>query len=376
MARDIEGATRANLYAIDPELITLIWPAKSEQMGPHDLALDEHPELHYYFASDITDPLNEAHIASMMTPLPPPAKGRVGVIQPIAVAVLHPNDENFFEPMLSRPGSWHVACDGRTRTREAREANRRIRAAGGEDAELIRIRFEIKPVDGLGAILIRDIAQRCRKTESPLDLARKAENHMTQGTPRHVVLQAMGLRSWVQVEKYARLLTLDPKLQELVDARQIPIDEALRIGRESKSGEQKEVAAKIQTALQSKQSIQPGSSASTPVRLTRREVTAVRSNEGANGPEPMTKFQIRKWIERLENQYDPASLVALTVLKTVLGLGDMKAHPKLAPPSAMHGEQPVQKKPQDEHSTHDLRREDRLVTARPGTSSRRHGLNF
>jgi len=61
MARDIKGATRGDLYAIDPDQITLVWPKKSKEMGPRDLDLDSHPELHPFFAHDITAPLKEEH---------------------------------------------------------------------------------------------------------------------------------------------------------------------------------------------------------------------------------------------------------------------------------------------------------------------------
>lgn len=332
MAREVKGASRSDVFSADPDSLTLVWPTQCEEMGPRDLALDEHPELHPYFAHDITAPLNESHIESMLAPLPPPSKGRVGVIQPLAVAMLEQNEEGIFEAMISRPGSWNVVCDGRTRTREAREANRRIREAGGGEADIIRVRFEIKPVSGAGAILIRDIAQRCRKTERPLDLARRAEFHITQATPKEIVLQAMGLSSWQQVEHYALLVTLDPKLQELVNTYKVPIREAVSIGRTCSPAEQAKLATKLENRIKAKK-VLAGKADTSPVKLTGREVTAVRSEQGTSTPAPMTQRQIRKWIEKLERERDPAARIALAVLKTVKGQGSMEGHPAaLAPP--------------------------------------------
>lgn len=331
MARDIEGATRSTLYSSDPDFISLIWPKKTKEMGPRDLILEEHPELYYYFAPDITDPLSEANIESMLMPLPAPSKGRVGVIQPISVVVLEQNDDGAFEPMIGRPGSWNVACDGRTRTREAREANRRIRANGGSDTELIRIRFEVKPVDGPGAMLLRDIAQRCRKTERPLDLARKAQSHITQGTPRHLVLQAMGLKSWAQVENYAKLMTIEPKLQQLVDTYQMPMTEALAIGRKKNPAEQREVAEQLESQLEAKKSANQSESKAPP-KLTSREVASVVSGEVASKPKPMKPRQIRQWAEALKTDKTSDAQLIFDVLNTIQGIGSMDAHPDVAPP--------------------------------------------
>jgi hypothetical protein len=331
MARDIQGATRSDLYTSDPELITLIWPKKTKEMGPRDLSLEEHPELHYYFAPDITDPLSEANIESMMMPLPAPSKGRVGVIQPIAAAFLEQDKEGTFEATINRPGAWIVACDGRTRTREAREANRRIRAGGGGDQDIIRIRFEVKPVDGVGAMLIRDIAQRCRKTERPLDQARKAAMHINQGTPKHLVLQAMGLKSWAQVENYAKLLTVDPKIQKLVDSYQMPMTEALSIGKSKSPAEQKELAERLESQIEAKKSTGPAPNKG-PAKLTGREVASVVSGQDAGRPKPMKPRQIRQWAEALKNDKNADAQLALAVLNTVQGLGSMEAHPDVVPP--------------------------------------------
>src|SRR5262245_26988984 len=138
-----DATTRPTLYASDPLLITLIWPTQNEEMGPKDLAVDQYPELYPYFSPDITSPISVEHVETMIMKVP--GGGRLGVIQPIAVVRLIKNDQGAFEPsrvrsLTSHRGrenteeEWVVACDGRTRTREAREANRRIRTAGGEEA--------------------------------------------------------------------------------------------------------------------------------------------------------------------------------------------------------------------------------------------------
>jgi len=273
--------------------------------------------------------------------LPPPCTGRVGVIQPISVALLEQNEEAVFEPMVSRPGSWFVACDGRTRTREAREANRRIRAGGGGEADIIRVRFEIKKVDGAGAVMLRDIAQRCRKVETPLDLAQKAERYIIACTPKPVVLQAMGLTSWRHVENYAALRKLDPKLQALVDANQVPMREALKIGRTKNLSEQRKLAAKLEEQLQAKQVGQlqtsqaeaQSESTEKPAKLTGKEVAAV-SDEEAVKPKLMQARKIKQWIEYLQaGKESELSAAVVAVLNTILGVGDMTSHPDVAPPS-------------------------------------------
>ena len=337
MARELEGATRGSIYACDPHQITLVWPKKCKEMGPRDLDLENHPELHPYFAHDITAPLKEDHIEAMMQELPSPSTGRVGVIQPISVAILEPNEEGAYEAMINRPGSWFVACDGRTRTREAREANKRIRASGGGEADIIRVRFEVKKVDGSGALMLRDIAQRCRKVETPLDLAAKAAKYITECIPKPVVLKAMGLKSWHQVENYAALLELDPKLQALVDANQMPMREALKIGRTLKPAEQKTLAVKLEEQIQTKKAEASPGPAEQPVRLSSREVEAASSDCGEHPvvPRIMSPKQIEKWFKYLETQNKPseAVLAVVAALSTILGTGDMANHPEAAPPS-------------------------------------------
>lgn len=346
MARELDGTTRGNIYACEPERITLVWPKKCKEMGPRDLDLESHPELHPYFAHDITEPLNPAHIEAMLMELPAPSKGRVGVIQPISVVILEKNEEGIFEAMMNRPGSWFVACDGRTRTREAREANKSLRKKGYDESEFIRVRFELKPVDGQGAVMIRDIAQRCRKVETPLDLAYKADNYIKSCTPKHLALQAMGLKSWVQVENYAALLTLDPKLQALVDANQMPMREALDIGRKMTQPEQKSLAAKLENQLQTKkeevqtQETEPAKAPERSVRLTGRDIAAARSADSQQIQKAMTTRQIKKWVASLEHEKSDLASTVVAVLNTVMGAGDMSNHPEVAPP----GMQPKSKR--------------------------------
>lgn len=297
----IEATTRPTLYASDPLQITLVWPTEAEGMGPKDLALDKHPELYPYFSADIVSPLSDDHVESMLMPVPTPGVGRIGVIQPISVVRLVKNEKGVFEhsrvrSLTSHRGKanpeeeWVVACDGRTRTREAREANRRIRAAGGEEADLLRIRYEVKPVDGVGAMLIRDIAQRCRKSEGPLDVARKAQMHLEQATPKHLILQSLGFKHWPQVEVYINLLKLDPNLQALVQSRQIPVHKAASLGKLALP-EQQEIASKLENHLETK--------APSNRKLTGREITQVR---GQKPTKPLPPGKVRKLAERLSGR--------------------------------------------------------------------------
>lgn len=297
----IEATTRPTLYASDPLSITLVWPTEGEEMGPKDLVLDKHPELYPYFSADIVAPISEAHVESMLLQIPSPGVGRVGVIQPISVVRLVKNEKGVFEPsrvrsLTSHRGrdnveeEWVVACDGRTRTREAREANKRIRAAGGDETDLLRIRYEVKPVDGMGAMLIRDIAQRCRKTEGPIDIARKAQMHLTQATPKHLILQALGFKSWPQVEIYTNLLKLDPSLQALVQAHQIPVKKAASLCN-LPIEEQQDIASKLANRLETK--------APSNRKLTGGEITQVR---GQKLTKPLPPGKVRKLAERLSGR--------------------------------------------------------------------------
>ena len=71
---------------------------------------------------------------------------------------------------------------------------------------------------------------------------------LQQGTQRHVVLSALGCTSWQNVLNYASVLDLVPSIQQLVDDKSIPLQEALRIGRET-AAKQEEIGRKLLNLL-------------------------------------------------------------------------------------------------------------------------------
>lgn len=351
MAREIPHTSRANLYSILPEEITLVWPKRCKEMGPKDLTVEEHPELYHYLASDITDPLKESDIQSVLAPVPNSRTGaRIGIIQPISVCAIELKDGEWISSKSAKAGTEvrYVACAGRTRTRWCREANRRIRSEGGKKDSFLWVRFEVKPYDGQTAGLVRDLENRVRKTLKPLDLAQMAVERKSQGVPKQLIMQSLGVTSWQQVLNYEALLGLSASLQELVNAGAIPMTEALRVGKDLGAQEQEQAAAKIQAVLESKKAEAdakapavtlfdesedaPPAEPKKQPKLSAKETRAAIGD--ASAAARMSVSRIQDWIRHLETIHNDSSThLVLATLRTVLGTGDMTKLPRFAPPT-------------------------------------------
>lgn len=319
-------------FTVDPREIVLVWPVPSPEMGPNDVTVVEHPELEWALAPDMHKPLAETDIQSVLSVLPG-AAGPTGLIQPVVANLIERvgSEWKICSSLKPKVGTRFIAVAGRTRTRWLREANRRIIAAGGQPHDLIPARCERRFEGELGSMMIRDYENRCRKQNSPLDLARTARHHLSMGSPKHVAMKALGFTSYQHVLNYASLLELNSDLQQLVDTGRIPISEALRIGREAPDQErQAEVGQKLMAMVQEREASLGVAPEAQAVKLRAKDVAVAR---GSTAPTPMSVPMVHAWYRHLEKlaRTDSSAVLVRAVLQTVIGIGDMRKFARFAP---------------------------------------------
>lgn len=318
-------------FTVDPREIVLVWPGPNPEMGPNDVTVQEHPELEWALSPDMHKPLTETDLQSVLSVLPG-SSGPTGLIQPLVVNLIEKidNEWKICSSVKPKVGTRFIAIAGRTRTRWVREANRRIIASGGAAHDLIPARCERRFATELGSMMVRDYENRCRKQNSPLDLARTARHHIEMGSPKHVAMKALGFTSYQHVLNYAALLELNPEIQQLVDAGKVPIAEALRIGREAPDREkQAEVGQRLLAMVQEKQAA-CGDAPDQRVKLRAKDVAVAR---GSTAPVAMSAPLVVAWHNHLEKlaRTDSSAVLVRAVLQTVIGIGDMRSFARFAP---------------------------------------------
>lgn len=320
------------VFTVNPREIVLVWPGPSPEMGPNDVTVQEHPELEWALAPDMHKPLTETDLQSVLSVLPG-SSGPTGLIQPVVVNLIERVGDEWKICSSPKPkvGTRFIAIAGRTRTRWVREANRRIIASGGAEHDLIPARCERRFTSELGSMMVRDYENRCRKQNSPLDLARTARHHIEMGSPKHVAMRALGFTSYQHVLNYASLLELNPALQQLVDTGRIPISEALRIGREAPDQEkQAEVGEKLLAMVHEREAALGAAPEAQTVKLRAKDVAVAR---GSTTPTPMSVPMVNAWYRHLEKlaRTDSSAVLVRAVLQTVIGIGDMRKFARFAP---------------------------------------------
>ncbi len=320
------------VFTVNPREIVLVWPGPSPEMGPNDVTVQEHPELEWALAPDMHKPLTETDLQSVLSVLPG-SSGPTGLIQPVVVNLIERVGDEWKICSSPKPkvGTRFIAIAGRTRTRWVREANRRIIASGGAEHDLIPARCERRFTSELGSMMVRDYENRCRKQNSPLDLARTARHHIEMGSPKHVAMRALGFTSYQHVLNYASLLELNTEIQQLVDTGRMPISEALRIGREAPDREkQAEVGQRLLAMVQEKEAARGDAPDAQVVKLRAKDVAVAR---GSTAPVAMSAPLVVAWYNHLEMlaRTDSSAVLVRAVLQTVIGIGDMRSFARFAP---------------------------------------------
>lgn len=282
-------AGRTDLDTIDPDQLSLVWPKKTAEFGQRDFLLSEHPELDWAFDPTIEQPFNDADVSTCLTKT---KQGFVGILQAVTFRKVEIGGALYLIVML-----------GRGRTRVCREANRRIRVSGGNKADIIYIKAQLKDTDDEMAAVMRDIENTARKEVTPMMIARLAQHHVEKGTPEHLIAKACRVSSFAQVRNYLKLLEAPKPVQSMVDAGQIPMS--------AKVTDVEAVAAAVQKRG----------------KLTGKEVEQVQNRTVVK---PLGKKEIQRWIASLPDDKNGALVRA--VLETVQGLGTMEAYPHLAGP--------------------------------------------
>jgi ParB-like chromosome segregation protein Spo0J len=289
-------AQRRDYDLILPTELSLVWHKKTEEFGPNDFLLSEHPELYWAFDPTIAEPVAEDHVALALTKK---ADGTyIGIITPAGYRKVEVNGKLRL-----------LVVFGRGRTRMAREANRRISKSGGGAEHFINVPARLRDATDDEAALERDIENLHRKEMTPLAIARIAKYHVDKGTPQHLLFKACRVTTMAAVQNYLKLLEAPVAVQTMVDRYQLPLTEGIKTTADD--------VPKLEAAMLGKD------------KLKGREAQAARGVEPVS--KMMTRGQIEKWAESLKDRGANARILE-AALKTVLGQGDMTDHKHLAPP--------------------------------------------
>jgi len=148
---------------------------------------------------------------------------RKGVIVPVAIYI---------------DGDTCTAAAGRRRIRHARVANREL-IAEGKKPITVRCVVVTDPADA------RRMENRFRLNESPMADARDLADLIGQGSSEDEAAAELGITK-KRAEQLLLLLRLDPQLQAKVDAKEIPVDVALRLGKKPQAVQRATVAELVE----------------------------------------------------------------------------------------------------------------------------------
>lgn len=168
--------------------------------NPEDLVVVEDPK----------DPLFD-HRAKL-----PPSEGLIrdiafrGIVEPVVIA---------------RRGSEAAVVDGRQRVKAAREANKRLKAAG---RELVRVPCFLKTGEDADLFGILCAANEHRLQDTPIERAKKAARLQGFGRSVDEIAVTFGV-SRSAIEKWLKLLDLPAQVRREVEAGKISAEAALQL---------------------------------------------------------------------------------------------------------------------------------------------------
>lgn len=177
MAKIVQDATRANLYVMEPDKLTII-------SDPAHPLYDERINL----------PLDEQLVKNIMV---------YGVKVPI---------------LVRKDGDVMQVVDGRQRVRAAIEANKRLEKEGGL---AVKVRVVLEKGDDAEMVGVGILTNELRQGDSVLTKARKAKRMLDLDPDADKCALVFGVTK-VQLNRWLKLLDLDPKVQEAIEKQEIP----------------------------------------------------------------------------------------------------------------------------------------------------------
>jgi ParB-like chromosome segregation protein Spo0J len=187
-------ATRGNLFYMDPEDLILVGGD-----GPNDVPRT--PEVAHLYDPRVEWPVNEAMVQSIM---------EFGVTQPIIVVKL---------------GERAGVDDGRQRTKNCREANRRLKAAGREPHAISLIIKKGDPSKLLGISLTSNYL---RFNDTAAETATKIEQYIDTGKTEEQAAIVFGMTA-SNIKQLRRISDLAPTVLKMVRSGKLNASAALQL---------------------------------------------------------------------------------------------------------------------------------------------------
>ena len=187
-------ATRGNLFYMDPDDLILVGGD-----GPNDVPRT--PEVAHLYDPRVEWPVNEAMVQSIM---------EFGVTQPIIVVKL---------------GERAGVDDGRQRTKNCREANRRLKAAGREPHAISLIIKKGDPSKLLGISLTSNYL---RFNDTAAETAEKIEQYIDTGKTEEQAAVVFGMTS-SNIKQLRRINDLAPTVLKMVRSGKLNASAALQL---------------------------------------------------------------------------------------------------------------------------------------------------
>lgn len=220
----LEG-TRFNAFKVAPEKVILV-------------GIDTEDRGHALYDERVELPLDEGLVLNVMA---------YGVLNPV---IVRKNSAGLVE-----------VVDGRQRVRAAREANKRLKAAGHPT---IRIPVVLKGGESRDMAAVMVSLNECRQQDSVVVRAQKAQRMLDMGRSEDEVAVMFGVSAQT-IKLNLSLLSLEPELLSAVKGGKISASEALKVaGRGTEA--QKRVAEEARKAPPKKPGRKKGSVNAIPKR--------------------------------------------------------------------------------------------------------------
>lgn len=184
MAKTAVEAPRTNAWLFDPEQLKLVTD-----------------ESHHLYDPRIHLPIDEAMVKNIMVN---------GVIEPVIIA---------------KEGMDVIVVDGRQRTKNAIEANKRLTAEGKEPVKVTCI---IRRGDDASLFGVLISANENRQDDTPLGKADKLSRYLAMGRTEEQAAIAFGV-SAVTIKTWLAMLTLSDKVKQAVDGGVISATAAVKL---------------------------------------------------------------------------------------------------------------------------------------------------
>lgn len=235
-------------------------------------------EKHALYDDRVHDEPSEAMILNIIA---------YGVIEPIVV---------WKDPETGKV----LVADGRQRVKACREANRRIRKAGGEPHRIPAIPRRMDAGTSVGVMISLN---EQRKEDSPLNLAKKAARMLELGKTEVEVGIALG-RSASSVKNLVGLLDAPAAVRHAVESEKITVSDGYKLAKLEPEEARKKVERLIAEAPRA-----PGKKRSPNAKKAREIVTGKKNgSDGRNHDGMRERHQVENLLAEVESEHAQAAL--------------------------------------------------------------------